>query len=457
MAASRLINESYKNSRHDRSADVFCQWVGLFGTCFRFVGYDTRRKQWEWRNIPPHQVNVEQAKGHAKDLQHFDCKVSIKMLRRQFEDMGTEQGEHTYQVWHGWYFWEETADGREIEGSRRLNPYFERAEWPVDDAGYPLGTEPTDGPFVHPFPASLGEDDDAVIWGYPVKPILYQQDFESDDIFVVTSDALVLQNQRIDRALTGVAFTLEKQGFAQLAMFGVTPEDMKGASLSPGGSMSFLDSDADAKYLHPVPQAGEVMSVIVRIMRTFARSHGLSPEAVDPDSKVVSGTARAQLRVELEELREKQFPRWVDTERETYWIASIVHNAHNAADRQMPLIGRCPDPFAPAAVDLTVEFGSLEPVVDPLAEALTIEHLLRMAVITEVDVIAARRRVSRERAQVIFDKNKEHRAANAPVAEGPTGGRVGQPGNPPENLDLPPSRVGSGTTSNRGNDNFDEA
>jgi len=412
----------YEAANHNATADTFCKYVRLFDCCFQFYWWNERRKRFQIINIPPYNVYVVQSPDDPMDIQHFDAKVSIVTPTPQFS--GAEREQLRVQVWEGWHYWFEDINGVKIKGSERVNPYFV-----PDDNGKVA-------PKGHPFEGEMG---------YPVKPIAAMQQEEGDTLFPWASDHLVQQNQRLDRDLTGISYTQERQGFASLVLSGLMPEDVQQLVISQGAPIMLGDSEASADYIHPVAPVGEAMSVAIKKARLAAKAEGVDPETVDPDSKVVSGVSRAQMRRDLMELRERQFKLWTTYERECYWLMSTIWNTHNEDHRQLPAIPRDKDPFGEDEWDVQTEFGDLEPVVDPLADTLTLKNLMEMNLTNGVEILMHRRRVTKPVAEQIYAENKLRNVdLNLQAVE-----RTGQSGNRPETDE--PDKPGGNISAAAGN------
>lgn len=444
-------------------ADEFCKLVGLCNLAFQYIGFDEEAQRIKIRNLPPYHVYVVPDPARPGDLQAPEALVAIRMVDDQFVISSQNKVRHVWQVWWRDMYWYEDGSGRPYQDEKLTKP----------------GT--LDNPYKVKRLVRNAEDGTKTESEVPVKPIVYmttQVDEVCDNIYVAESDQKVLINQRIDRDLTGHGYTGEFQSFAIPFFSGMRPEELEDMAWSPGSVIHSMEKDASLQFAHPLAPLGEHLNSIVKKLRMFARSHGVDPELVDPDSKVESGTAKAQARLALQERREQEFPRWQPYVRELYWAVSIVWNAHQDVDREMLVIPRYPVLFKDDYA-INIEFGELDPVIDPLADQMTLERWVDADFGTQVEVVAAQRRIkdprrAEQKAKEIREHNQKIRSEKAKeeqkiMAEGraatmefgaepkPGKDRIGGPGNPPllkpgeKTAATRPSSTGGNVTSSSGN------
>lgn len=422
--ASRVLNAVYAACGHDLKADQLCKWTGLFDTAFQFIGWDALNDIPLKRNLRPFEVFVAPSLEAPGDLQHPDCLVAIAQLDQGITVQSTKSEEIVWQVWQGDRFWYERFEGQ---------PYR-------DLACTVEGTNP------NPYRDAKNR---------PVKPIIVTHSGDTNAVYYTASDDLVIMNQRLDRLLTALSYTMEYQGFAIPVATGMDPEQAATQPWSPGAAWVLPDPTADLKFVHPVTQMGEFLGAIVKMGRVFARMESIDPELVDPEVKAQSGVSKAHGRRALAERREEQFPKWVPYERESYWITSIVWNYHKDAD--LPALPTAPR-YEGVVLDeelrfhLEVVFGELDPVVDPLAEAYENITKLKANLITRADIIAAERRVPAEVAAKMAEDIKKTNEKDGIVSDfNPASARIGQSGNRPSNMERPGDKTGGNVSGFSGN------
>lgn len=429
---SALLNEIYKQCDHDRMSDQLCKWTGLFHTSFQTVSYDKRRRKLIKRNLPPFAVYVDPAAEDPTDIQHPECFVAIAQL-----DRGETSKDNTKVVWQCWYgerFWYETDPGKEYQ----------------DPALTIEGTRP------NPY-----KDED----GNPVKPIVATHFNQSDAIYSYGSDQLVLMNQRLDRDLTALSFTMEYQGFSVAVAKGTTVEEMEKQPWSQAAMVILEDPNASLEFIHPAVQMSEFFTAAMKKIRLFARLVGLDPDAVDPETMVQSGVSRAQARIALIEKREQEFPKWASYEREAYWLTSIVWNTY-VSKKKLVLIPRFTSVLDDEKYDIQVLFGEITASTDPLADSLNNINRIKANLITRAMVIASERRIPIEDAERIADeifetnsKEVKETVENGMDAVGninPNDVRIGQSGNRPTSDKQKPSDTGGNMTNAGGNSPVDK-
>jgi len=427
VEATQILNDVYESAEHDTKADQLCKWTRLFATAFQQISYDEDNQRIVKTNLQPQDVYVCPDKKRPWDLQHPNCFVAVRQ-DLDWETKSRPDSKIIWQCWWGKYWWYETEecvpfrDLDMLEEGVNENPY-------------------TDS-----------------ITGRPVKPILVVHDKITGHVHDAGSDALVQQNQVFDRGMTGVTHTQEFQGFAIPVFSGTDVEEVEANPYSAAAPVILRDPQAKLSFAHPAAPIGESQGAVIKGMRTAARLHQIDPELVDPETKVQSGTSRAQGRIALAERRIVEFPKWVPFERESYWITGIMWNYHNPEGKQFLVIARFDNPNIPESekVRILVQFGELAPVTDPMADAATNKMNLEMNVITTADIVASQRQIPVERAQEIVDENRARNKAERPPsllemkrAGGPP--RLGQSGNRPTNPDRPADKTGGNTTSASGN------
>lgn len=420
--ATALLKRIYDAAMHDLASDQLCKWTGLFHTAFQYIGFDETHRRVVKRNLKPYEVFVVPSTEAPTDLQHPDCFVAIAQPYVALTSTESKSYEIVWQCWWRDQYWYERYPGREYQ-----------------DASLTV-----EGRNRNPYSAD----------GRPIKPLLVTHDQVSVDMYYSGPDNLVLQNQRLDRGLTALANTMEYQGFSVPVATGMDYEEAATQGWSPGSLWVIPSQDGDLDFKHPAAPVGEYFSAILRQARMFVRLEGVDPEVVDPEVKIASGVSKAQSRRVLAEKREEQFPKWVGYERESYWLTSIVWNTY-ARTRKLPAITRYEDLEEPdAGYHVMVEYGELDPIVDPLADTLEKGHRLNMGLSTLPELIAAERRIPLELARDIAQRNRDENEkmgftadALAPTANN----RIGQSGNRPRTQDRQPARSGGNTTADSGN------
>lgn len=424
---SSLLNEIYKQADHDRMSDQLCKWTGLFNTAFQTISFDKRKRRLIKRNLPPFAVYVDPAAEDPTDLQHPQCFVAIAQL-----DRGETSKDEDKIVWQCWYedkFWYETDIGHEFQDPQltkkgvRMNPYKD-AE------------------------------------GNPVKPILVAHANPSEAIYSYGSDQLILMNQRLDRDLTALSFTMEYQGFAVPVAKGTTVDEMEKQPWSQAAMVILEDPTASLEFIHPAVQMSEFFTAAIKKIRLFARLVGLDPDTVDPETMVQSGVSRAQARIALIEKREQEFPKWASYEREAYWLTSIVWNTY-VPQKPMLVIPRFTSVIDDEKYDIQVLFGEITPTTDPLADTLDNVNRIKANLATRAMVLANERRIPLADATRIADEIFEINAKEAKeIMENnmdamgninPNDTRIGQSGNRPRSENKPPSDTGENMTNASGN------
>lgn len=422
--ASRVLNAVYSACGHDLKADQLCKWTGLFDTAFQFVGWDAYNDVPVKRNLRPFEVYVAPAFDAPGDIQHPDCLVAIAQKDQGITLSDRWTNEIVWQVWHEDRFWYEKQPGMAFS----------------DRACTKRGTNP------NPYRDNRGR---------PVKPIIVTHSGDTEAVYYTGSDDLVIMNQRLDRLLTGLSYTMEYQGFAIPVATGLDPEQAATQPWSPGGLWCLPDPQASLQFVHPATQMGEFLGATVKMARVFARMESIDPELVDPEVKAQSGVSKAHGRRALAERREEQFPKWIPYEREAYWITSIVWNYHKADGLpELPVVDRFDGVILTEGerFHLEVVFGELDPVVDPLAEAYENITKLKANLITRADIIAAERRVPAEVAEKMADEIKKMNEKDGIVSDfNPASVRVGQSGNRPTNMSRPADKTGSNVSGFSGN------
>lgn len=423
-AATKLLSEINDAAGHDDAADQLCKWTGLFDTAFQFIGWDARYRRVVKRNLLPHQVYVVPAEEAPGDLQHPECLVAILQQGQGMTDTSSLSSRPVFQVWWRDRFWYEEAPGFEftdpdltIRGTN-ANPYRDK-------------------------------------YGYPIKPIIVTHSTETDEVYYKGSDNLVLLNQRIDRDFTALSYAAEYQGFAIFAVEGMEPHEIAAQPWAAGAAFG-MPPGVKAQFLHPLTPTGELLNAAIKKVRTFARMLGIDPEIVDPEVKATSGVSKSHGRRVLAERREEQFPKWLPYERESYWITSHVWNYHQRVGKTLPVVPRFKEIGDDAPFYIEVIFGELEPTVDPLAEIYTSIAKMKANLLTRVEWLMADRRISREAAEELAKSIKEDNEADGIIADfSETSGRIGQPGNRPQNMDRPKDKTGGNVTAFSGNQTID--
>lgn len=419
-AATKLLSEINQGAGHDEAADQLCKWTGLFDTAFQFVGWDPRYRRVVKRNLLPHQVFVVPDADAPGDLQHPECLVAILQQDTGMTDTSNLSKKPVFQVWYNDRFWYEEAPGFEFKDpdltvrGTNANPYKDT-------------------------------------YGYPVKPIIVTHSTETDEVYYKGSDNLVLLNQRIDRDFTALSYAAEYQGFAIFAVEGMEPSEIAAQPWAAGAAFG-MPPGTKAQFLHPLTPTGELLNAAIKKVRTFARMMGIDPEIVDPEVKATSGVSKSHGRRVLAERREEQFPKWLPYERESYWITSIVWNYHQKIGKMLPVVPRFKEIGDSAPFYLEVVFGELEPTVDPLAEIYTALAKMKANLLTRVEWLMADRRISREAAIALAEDIKRANEDDGIVADfTEQAGRIGQPGNRPQNMDRPADKTGGNVTAFSGN------
>lgn len=407
--STKLLNSIYDACENDNHADQLCKWTSLFSTSFQFITYDNEYKRLVKTNLPPYRVYVLPAPENPSDIQHPNCFVAIAQDNQGITSKKTDK--ITWQCWYGDYYWYEQSPGKEFRDNlltvpgKNINPYRDKT-------------------------------------GKTVKPILVTHDNKTSQIYDPGSDKLILMNQRLDRDMTAHAHTMEFQGFAVPVAKGVNPEEMIGQPYSPAGLRILPSPDSSLEFIHPVAPIGEFMGAVMRKARAFARFVGIDPELVDPDTKTVSGVARAQQRVSQAERREQQFPKWSKVEHEAYYLSSIVWNTHNT--KRLPVAER----YIKDEVRLDVIFGEFVPPVDPLADIMEKQRRISANLNTRAEVIAMERRIPLDAAKEVAIKIKEDNEEDGIGGDIMGDNTLGQPGNRPK-MEEESEEVG--TTANSGN------
>lgn len=443
---SDLLNVVYEQTRHDLLADQLCKWTGLFDTAFQITAYDKRKRRIVRRNLPPYAVYVDPAAEDPTDIQHPKCFVAIAQQSQGLTHKGPDK-----TVWQCWYedkYWYETDVGMEYK-----------------DPGLTQK-----GVNLNPYKNEQGES---------VKPIVVTHAEESDDVYYQAADDLVFMNQRLDRDLTALSSVMEYQGFAIPVAKGVTPEEVESQPWSHAALFLLPPGDADMQFLHPAIQISEFFTAAIKKARLFARTKGIDPELVDPETKVQSGVSRAQARISLIEAREALFPKWLPYERETYYVTSIVWNTHNPR-KKMVEIPRYNHPLDDDKFTVQLVFGELDPIVDPLADTLEKVQRLNANLSTRAEIIATERRLpladaektakeikrindaeKLETKELFGPKPGEESGDEDPTQTSGKGddptvtksdvGRTGQSGNRPQKTGEHASDTGGSTTASSGN------
>jgi hypothetical protein len=421
--ASVLLKRIYTAAQHDLLADQLCKWTGLFHTAFQYVGWDPTYKRVVKRNLKPYEVFVVPSIEAPTDLQHPDCFIAIAQPPAALTETTAKVYEIVWQCWWEDEYWYERYPGQEFrdpaltEAGRNKNP-FRTAE------------------------------------GVPVKPLLVVHDQQSQDMYFHGPDNLVLQNQRLDRDMTALAHTMEYQGFSVPVARGMDYEEAATQGWSPGSLWVIPSADGDLSFAHPAAPVGEFFGAALKKARMFARLEGVDPEVVDPEVRIASGVSKAQSRRVLAEKREEQFPKWQPYEREAYWLTAIVWNTY-ARSRKLPVMSRFEDVEDPMSdYNIVIEFGELDPIVDPLADVLEKGHRLNMGLSTLPELIAAERRIPLNIARELAMRNRAENEAmgfTADALTSPAQGRIGQSGNRPREQARKPSSSGDNTTADSGN------
>jgi hypothetical protein len=412
--ASALLKRVYDACGHDQLADQLCKWTGLFHTAFQYVGWDTTYRRVVKRNLKPYEVFIVPAIEAPLDLQHPDCFVAIAQPVAALTEIDAKVYEIVWQCWWQNEYWYERHPGHEYKDPGLTDP----------------------GRNANPFT-------------YDGRPV---NDQPSTNIYYNGPDNLVLQNQRLDRDFTALAHTMEYQGFSVPVATGIDYEEAATQGWSPGSLWVIPSIDGDLNFKHPAAPVGEFFSAALKKARMFARLEGVDPEVVDPEVRIASGVSKAQSRRVLAEKREEQFPKWIPYERESYWLTAIVWNTF-ALRNKLPDMSRFENVEDPdVGYSLLIEFGELDPIVDPLADTLEKGHRLQMGLNTLPELIAAERRIPIEHARKLALSNKAENEAMGFTADAlaPTA-RIGQSGNRPQQADRQPARSGDNTTADSGN------
>lgn len=425
-------------AEHDTVSDQFCKWTGLFFTAFQQIAYDEEDERIVKKNIQPQDVYVIPDPRRVTDIQAPDCFVAV----RQGLDYETKVQGSESSVWQCWWrdlWWYETEDAG-----------------PFQDI-----TLDTPGTNENPY---------TDIKGRPLKPFIVAHDQPTDLIHDAGSDLLVQQNQCFDRGFTGLIHAQEYQGFSIAVFTGTSMEEVEAQPHSPAAPVVLEDPQADLKFAYPATQISENQGAVIKGMRTSARLQMIDPELVDPETKVQSGTARAQGRVALAERRIVEYPKWAPYERESYRIVAAVWNYHVDGEKLLE-IPRYTSPAIQSseAVSIVVEFSDLDVITDGLANAATNKMNLDMNVISRPEIVAAMRKIPLSMAEKIVDDIKKRNDKDKPPSlldkvkgkgppqDGEDGGipRIGQPGNRPTNEDREDSRTGGVVTGASGNRSMD--
>lgn len=420
---SALLKRIYDAAGHDNMADQLCRWTGLFHTAFQYVGYDATYKRVVKRNLKPYEVFVVPADEAPTDLQHPECFVAIAQALPALTRTDAKLNRIVWQCWWGNEYWYEEHPGHEFrdpsltEPGRNANPYR-------DDTG-----------------------------AY-IKPLLVTHEQPAQNMYYHGPDNLVLQNQRLDRGLTALAHTMEYQGFSVPVATGMDYEEAAKQGWSPGSLWVIPGVDGDLSFKHPAAQVGEFFGAILKKARMFARLEGVDPEVVDPEVRVASGVSKAQSRRVLAEKREEQFPKWRPYERESYWLTAIVWNTF-ARSKPLPMIPRYEDLEADAGYTIEVEFGELDPVVDPLADILEKKNRLATGLSTRAELIASERRIPLALAEKLAAQIKATNEADgisySVDASMASNDRIGQSGNRPQDGGRQRGKTGDANTADSGN------
>lgn len=426
--ATEALGLIYDACNHDLVSKYLCRWTSLFGTAFQVVSYDELEDCLVKTNVEPYRVRVIAPDG-VTNLQDPEVIVSIAQDLVTLGNIAKDRGNlHVWQVWWRDMWWYEAVEGT-----------------PFKDINL---TEPGWNP--NPFKDNKGR---------AVKPILVVHDNPTvTKIHEPGSDILILQNQVVDRMYTGNAHTMEYQTFAVPVITGADMEEVEAQPYSAGAPQVYRNENTKFQFAHPAAPIGESVGATTKITRTFARLHKVDSELVDGESTVQSGVSRAQSRTALTERRNEEFPKWKVYERESYWISSIVWNTFNPSDK-LPVPDRKVRPGAKSII-LLIQFGEMDLAIDPLSESATITADIKNNLVSQPEVIAARRRISLARAKLLHKEIKKQNEEDKPKEDMMFGGkkpgqdmpRLGQNGNRPTNLDeKDKSKVGGNTTSASGN------
>lgn len=440
--ASALYQTILDSTNFNALLGDFNKQVTLYNTAFQFYGWDESYNRLKVRNIPPHQLLVEQEGPVADPGNIQDPNYKLIYLVAEHED-------YEKCIWSVWYqdrYWYEDS-----KGERYQDPSLTRK-----------------GTNQNPYLDERGET---------VKPFIVVHSVTNPtNIYYPGSDLLVLNSQTLDRQLTGLDRAVTNQSFALAVIRGADQDTLNSLVLSPSAIVSLPDPDADMKYLQPLAPIAETFNTIIKKLRTIGKSFARDPDILDPEQKVVSGVASAQRKQNQAELREDQFKIWQVFEREAYWLTSIVWNTHTR-NSELPIIRRYQSPIDMEYIDIQVVFGDFEISSDPLAKALEQEKLISLNVLTAVDIIMKRDRVNKETALARYLSNMRFNFENPTTPRNFTAymaalnsnegqessmfeeeedsQRLGQPGNRPEVEDKEPNRTGESTTASSGNKTID--
>lgn len=420
--ATENLGLIYDACLHDLVSKYLCRWTSLFGTAFQVISYDEDEECLVKTNVEPYRVRVIAPDG-VTNLQHPEVVVSIAQDLTTLGDMAGNNL-HVWQVWWRDMYWYETVEGQPFMDIELTDP----------------------GVNKNPFKDSKGRS---------IKPILVVHDNPTvTKIHEPGSDILILQNQVVDRMYTGNAHTMEYQTFAVPVITGAELEEVESQPYSAGAPQVYRSDLTKFQFAHPAAPIGESVGATTKITRTFARLHKVDSELVDGESTVQSGVSRAQARTALTERRNEEFPKWKVYERESYWISSIVWNVFNP-DAKLPVCDRKPRP-GPKTLVLLVQFGEMDLAIDPLSASATVTADLGNNLVSQPEVIAARRRIPLARAKLIHQEIKKQNEEDKPKEDLLMGQkpvpRIGQSGNRPTNLnERDKSKTGGNTTSASGN------
>lgn len=429
---SDLLERIYEAAEHDTVSDQLCKWTGLFFTAFQQIAYDEEDERIVKKNIQPQDVYVIPDPERITDIQSPECFLAV----RQGLDYETKQTPVTNQVWQCWWrdkWWYETEDS---------GPHTDLT---LTEQG-------------------VNENPYKDVKGRPLKPFIVVHDGPTDLIHDAGSDLLIQQNQCFDRGFTALTHAQEFQGFSVPVYSGTTLEEVESQPYSPAAPVVLEDPQAELKFAYPAAQISENQGAVIKGMRTSARLQMIDPELVDPETKIQSGTARAQGRTAQAERRIVEYPKWAPYERESYRITATIWNYHVDSEKLVEIPRyNSPSISKAEAIKIVVEFSNLEVITDGLANAATNKMNLDMNVVSRAEIVAATRKIPLAMAEKLVDEIKERNEKDKPpsvldkVRQAGESGipRIGQPGNRPTNPDRDASRTGGTVTAQSGNQSMD--
>ncbi|MFZ2634123.1 MAG: hypothetical protein WAX48_21305 [Desulfosalsimonadaceae bacterium] len=214
----------------------------------------------------------------------------------------------------------------------------------------------------------------------------------TSDFWLSGGDDLINIQEAINEKLTDLLYIIRMQGFG---VGWIKKSKQSGASIGVNpGTLIELPEDGAIGFESQKAPIKEILSAIDFLIAQVAVLNGLSASSLSTKTVRESGLAKVAGQRELEELRRDDIILWRRFEQQLFELIRVVWNVHNPAKK-----------ISDAAV-LNVDFYDPKPEISPKDQAETWDSLIKLGVLSPVDVAMERNPELRTRDEAIESLQK---------------------------------------------------